>query len=311
MSPHPPRIHVRPRMGTLLGLTVRARGLADGDRAAARAFALAARLERQMTPFDPRSALSRVNRAGGRAVTVPAPLATLLRIARQLAEVTDGAFDPTLAPLVDLWREAARRSAPPSRDALRRARRRVGWRAIAVRGRRVALARAGVALDLGGIGKGWAADRIATLLARTNGLSVLINFGESTVVAVGAPPRADGWPVLLRHPQGGFAGWFPLAEGACSTSGSLGRTWRVGAHTVGHVIDPRSGRPLAAPAQATVLARSATVAEAASTALLVEGRAALAPLARRLGAEACWIDGGGIVATEGFPLRRFPRRRAA
>lgn len=297
-------------MGTLLGLTIHAHPPA-ADRAAARAFALAARLEAQMTRFDPRSALSQVNRGRARPIRVPASLARLLRVARALAELTDGAFDPTLAPLADLWREAARRGAPPSSAALVRAQRLVGWRGVALRDRCVALARSGMALDLGGIGKGWAADRIASALARVGGLSAVINFGESTVVAVGTPPAGGGWPVLLRHPFGGFAGWFPLAHRACSTSGSLGRSWRVGRRTIGHVIDPWSGRPLAAPAQVTVLARSATVAEAASTALLVRGRAALAPLARRLGVEACWIDREGIAETEGFPLRRFPRRRAA
>lgn len=166
-----------------------------------------------------------------------------------------------------------------------------------------------MALDLGGIGKGWAADRIAGALARLQGLSALVNFGESTLVAVGQDWKGKGWPVLLRHPLGGIAGWFTLAEGACSTSGSLGRGWRVGRRSLGHVIHSRSGRPLSRPAQVTVLARSGAVAEAASTALLVLGRSALGRVGRRLKVEACWIDPAGIVTTERFRLHRWPTGR--
>ncbi len=298
----PARVQIRPRMGTLLAVTIRAPA-PIADRAARRAFDLAADLERVMTRFEPASALTRINRGAGRFVTVPVELARLLALSRRLARLTGGAFDPTCAPLVDLWRAPTRRRAPPSREAVASARERVGWQALQVRGRRVRLAEAGMALDLGGIGKGWAADRIARALRRAEGLSALVNFGESSLVAVGRSRGQGGWPVLLRHPLGGVAGAFTLAAGACSTSASLGRAWRVGRRVAGHVIDPRSGRPLAVPAQVTVLARSAAVAEAASTALLVLGRSALRRVARRLRVEACWIDGDGMVATAGFGLR--------
>ncbi len=298
----PVRVQVRPRMGTLLAVTIRAPA-PIADRAARHAFDLAADLERVMTRFDPGSALSRINRGAGRFVAVPGELVRLLAASRRLARLTDGAFDPTVAPLVDLWRAAARSGTPPSRHAVASARDRVGWQALQVRGRRVRLAEARMALDLGGIGKGWTADRIARLLRRVEGLSALVNFGESSLVAVGRSRRHGGWPVLLRHPLGGAAGSFTLAGGACSTSASLGRAWRVGRRVAGHVIDPRSGRPLAVPAQVTVLARSAAVAEAASTALLVLGRSALRGVARRLRIEACWIDRDGTFATAGFGLR--------
>lgn len=297
-------IRVRPRMGTALALTIHGPRL-RAERAARRAFALVARLERLMSDFLPHSALSRINRAAGRPVIAPAELARALRDARRLAGLTGGSFDPTIAPLVALWREAATRGARPSPAALRRERARVGWRDLALSGRRVLLRRAGMALDLGGIAKGWAADRLGEVVARWRGLSALVNFGESTLLAVGR----GSWPVLLRHPLRGVAGWFALSRGACSTSASLGRVWRVGRLAVGHVIDPRSGRPLARPAQVTVLAPSAAVAEAASTALLVLGRGALPKASRRLGVEACWIDPEGVIATEGFRLYPWHRER--
>lgn len=308
MTAPPYRVYVRPRMGTLLALSIAAPGPV-ADRVAGGAFALAATLERAMTRFDGSSALNRLNRAAGRPVGVPGELARVLRTARRLARLTDGAFDPTVAPVLDLWRRAAAHGRPPADAAVGRARGLVGWRALTVRGPRAGLRRRGMALDLGAIGKGWAVDRIARVLARVEGLAGVVNFGESTLAAVGRP--AGGRRVLLRHPAAGFVGWFELPGGACSTSGSFGRAWRIGGRTIGHVIDPRSGRPLTEAAQVTVLAPSATVAEALSTALLVSGRAAIRPLARRLGAEACWIDGEGVLATPGFQLHPLRDRRTA
>jgi len=295
-------------MGTLLGLTIQAPA-PIAERAARRAFALAENLGRLMSRFDQASALNRINRAAGHPVTVPAELARVLNVARRLARLTGGAFDPTVAPLMELWRRAARRGEAPPRCSLARARELVGWQALTVRRRRVGLARAGMALDLGGIGKGWAADRIARSLRRVEGLSALVNFGESSLVAVRRYEPHGGWPILLRHPCGGLAGWFTLIDRACSTSASLGQRWRIGRRTTGHLIAPRSGRPLASSAQVTVLAGSATIAEAVSTALLVLGPAALFRVTRRFQAEACWIDRHGIVTTAGFILHRWSRER--
>jgi thiamine biosynthesis lipoprotein len=296
------RVYIRPRMGTLLGLTIQAPP-GTAERLAERAFRRTATLERLMTRFDPESPLAQINRAAGRPVMVPAELVRVLRVEKDLARLTGGAFDPTLAPLLDLWRQAASDGRAPSREIVTLTRQRVGWRGLGVRGRRAGLARDGMALDLGAIGKGWAADRMAKGFAGTEGLSALINFGESTAVATGRAPKAGGWPILLRHPLGGFAGRFFLANRACSTSGSLGQAYRLGRRILGHVLDPRSGRPLTTPTQVTVLACSATVAEAASTALLVLGRSAIRWIARALRVDVCWIDSSGTFTTARFGLR--------
>src|SRR5262245_66067833 len=129
-------------MGSLLGLTMR--GPADArDRASARAFTVVGDLERMLTRFDAASDLCRVNRAAGRRVRVPVELARALRLARRLARITDGAFDPTAGPLVDLWRGAPR-GARPSQWQVADATRRVGWRGLAITDRHVRLARAGM-----------------------------------------------------------------------------------------------------------------------------------------------------------------------
>src|SRR5262245_16452604 len=120
---------MRPRMGSLLGLTMRG-PVAARDRASARAFTVVRDLERLLTRFDAASDLCRVNRAAGHRVRVPVELVRALRLARRLARITEGAFDPTAGPLIDLWHGAHRTR--PTRRRVADAARRVGWRGLEV-----------------------------------------------------------------------------------------------------------------------------------------------------------------------------------
>jgi FAD:protein FMN transferase len=295
---------VRPRMGTLLAVTVPRDKTERVRRWMTLAFETVRRWERVMSRHDPVSDLSRLNRRAGREPWLTSPaLARALKTARHLAARTDGAFDPTVLPLLEAWRAAADGDRPPSMQALARTSRRVGWRRIAVSGARIGLA-AGTRIDLGGIGKGLALDAVVARLERAGCRSAALNFGESSVVAVGRPTRRP-WRVVLRDRDRGLAGEFTLEDRACSTSAILGRTLRVGRRRVGHIVDPRSGTPLTASAQVTVLAGSATVAEALSTALLVLGRDRVDEIARRFDADVCWLDDAGCRTTPGFRLRRI------
>lgn len=292
---------IRPRMGTFLAVTVGSWPGADRDRAVRVAFEAATAWERVLSRHDPRTPLSRLNQAAGNRAGVRSPdLAASLRLARKLSALTEGAFDPTVGPLLDVWRQASHRGMFPAPAALERARLGVDWRAITIRGAQVSLARYGMVVDAGAFGKGLALDRIAARFRNQAPAPVVLNFGESSLRAIGPMPPG-GWSVLLRHPLGGFAGAFTLRDAACSTSGTGGRI-RIGGRSVSHLVDPRSGLPLQGVAQTTVIARSAAVAEAVSTALLVLGRAAMRRIAERLRVEACWIDESGIYRTPGFVL---------
>ena len=305
MTATPTRTYVRPRMGTLLAATMPVGDPSIDARYVDVIFHVAAVCETIMSRHRPDADVSRLNeRAGDPAGVVSAELAEVLDQARSLSAATDGAFDPTVAPVGNAWRRAGGRRRSPGAKRLSAALALVGWQQIAVHGARVALERRGMAIDLGGFGKGVALDRIAARLRSEACDSVILNFGESSLVAVGRPPTGR-WTILLRHPAGGFVGEFALGGRACSTSATFGQTIGTGSRAVSHVVDPRTGRPVSAPAQVTVLARSAAVAEAASTALLVLGRAAMDAMARRLNIDACWVDGSGVYTTPWFPLRRL------
>lgn len=304
MTPGAPVAWVRPRMGTLLAVVQPAGSAARHLAAAGLAFSIAARCERIMNRHDAESDVGRLNRAAGSPAGVVAPeLARILRSARALSRRLDGAFDPAAGALVDLWRQAGRGGRAPAAAAVAGALARSGGAALALAGDRIALPRPGSSVDLDAFAKGLALDRIASPLRR-RGAAALLNFGESSMVAVGGLP-GDCRSILLRNPFGGFAGEFDLRDRACSTSAALaGRRGSRGRGAAGVVVDPRTGRRVERSAQVTVLARSAAVAEAASTALLVLGRAAVDEVAARLAVDVCWIDPAGIFTSAGFSLDR-------
>jgi thiamine biosynthesis lipoprotein len=158
----------------------------------------------------------------------------------------------------------------------------------------VSLAEKGMKLDLGGIAKGYALDRMLPLLERHGIERALLNFGQSSTWAVGAPAGSAGWRLLVRGPEGRFAGLITLRDQALSVSGSQGQWVEIGGRRYGHIIDPRSGEPLMRARQAVVISRWASLAEALSLALLVlDADTGLALVAAQPGCEGLLIEGGG------------------
>ncbi|UCE86084.1 MAG: FAD:protein FMN transferase [Deltaproteobacteria bacterium] len=287
----------RRAMGTVLEITLAAPDGSSPEALLDGLFAEVSRLEGIFTNFDDASALSRLNRAAGSGPQpVPAELAEILAVSRSWWEVTGGAFDVTVGPLVALWKEAERAGGAPEPDRLAAARARVGSQRIRVsRSDATAeLADAGMSVDLGGIAKGYAIDRLADAVRAAGVESAFVSFGQSSLWALGAPPDAPGWRVLVRDAADGFAGVATLRDRALSVSGSLGQWHVVHGRRRGHVIDPRSGEPLARPLQSAVTAPTAAAAEALSTAVLVLGtRAGIDLLEALPGTEGLLVDAEG------------------
>jgi thiamine biosynthesis lipoprotein len=290
----------RVRMGTVLELSLWTRDPEAARDALEAAFARAAELEAQLSRYRSDSDVSRLSRSAGRGFEEVAPAtADLLRLSRDDGALTRGAFDVTVGPLVELWTRAARRDRAPDAGEIDAARRLVGADGLRIDAQgRAALARPGMSVDLGGIAKGYALDEIVRLLRERGFASALLSFGQSSAWALGAPPGEPAWCLLLRAPAGGFSGDVCLRDQAFSVSSSFGRASEIAGRRYGHVIDPRSGRALERAAQASVVAASATLAEALSTALVVlEPREGIAVVEGLPAAEA-------LVAVEGAaPLR--------
>jgi len=304
-------------MGTVLELTLVTDDGASARAAAAACFALGAELEAVLTTWDPGSATSRMNASAGRG-PFPAPpaLARILADSQRLARATGGVFDPSVGPLIELWSAAGRAGRLPAAAEIAAARSRVGIERVAIDAAgRVTLA-PGMAVNFGGVGKGWALDRMRELLAAHGVANALLDFGGSSWLALGAPADAPAWRVLLRDGRGGWAGAVTLRDTSVSFSESFGEASEIEGRRYGHVIDPRSGWPIQEPRAGIAFARDGATAEALTKALIVlEPAAGLAVVARTAGAEALVIDAaGGLHESAGFrpasgftPLLAEPR----
>ena len=282
-------------MGTLLDVQLYHQRPELGLRLLRHACQEARRLEALFSRHMPDSELSRLNRQAGRGPMPISPeLFGLLRAAQQWAQWSQGAFDPTAGALSNLWRMAVSRGQLPAHHGLQSALRAAGWRKLRLFQPNLAqLTTAGVELDLGGIAKGYAVDRMGHLLRRHGIQYALINFGESSLLAIGSMPDGRSWPVAVRGLGGGVnPGALGLRDHAVSTSSSFGRAFFLDGRCLSHVLDPRHGQPLAQPLAVTVLAPTATAAEALSTALLV------------------WTAGGEVIPPLPPGARAYEVRRA-
>lgn len=259
--------------------------LADGDpvrlRAAGEeALAEVERLDARLSRFRFDSDISRINRDAARApVKVEPWLFDLLSTAADVNRRTDGAFDITVAPLMRAWGFWGGPGRVPPLEAIEEALALTGMRHVVLRPDdfTVKFLREGVEIDLGGIAKGYAIDRVLEILSDSGVTSALAHGGTSAIRAIGRPPDAPAWRVAARGAAaGGHAGVFDLADSSLAVSAIYGRSFAAGGVEYGHVIDPRTGRPIDHTLVSVVTGPSAMVCDALSTALLSLGE--------------CWLD---------------------
>jgi thiamine biosynthesis lipoprotein len=292
----------RTAMGTVLEISLVARNRDTGRDRIDFEFQQVEFLEAIVSRYRPDSQLNQINAAAGQPpIAVDSRLHDLILRSVELGGLTDGSFDVTVGPLISLWKDAADRDREPSDSQIEAARALVGFDRIALEAGKVGLEREGMSIDLGGIAKGYALDLMADRLRSSTRLGALLSFGLSSVWAIGAPPNDFGWRLLLRPPSPKHElGVLTLRDQALSVSSSLGQWKEIGGKRFGHVIDPRSGRPVNEPKRAAVVAETAAEAEALSTALVVlDPAAGLALVEARKGAEARIDDANGFVGETG------------
>ncbi len=264
-------------MGTYLTVRVLHADAAYAERVLDGVIGLVQDLDRRLTLYDPSSELWALHRqAGGPPVPVSEALWDVLVQALQYSRETDGAFDVTVGPLVQLWGflEGPRRV--PSDGEIAQARARVGFTKIELdpSNRTVRLAVPGMVLDFGGIAKGYALDRAVERLRRAGLRHGLLNFGGE-IYAMGTSDGADRpWTVAVRHPRRPDRAWqeFAVRDMAVSTSGDYERFFVVRGRRYSHILSPWTGRPVETDVvSVTVVTPSATEADVLSTAFFVMG----------------------------------------
>ena len=238
--------------------------------AARDAFEQIATLEGTMSDYRPQSELRRLVARAGSWATVSAPLFEVISQSVHMARATGGAFDPTVGPLVSLWREARQSGTLPDSSRIETARLHVGWHRIALDSvnRRVLLP-AGMSLDLGGIAKGFILQEALGVLRRAGVTRAMIEAGGDIVLGDG-PPAQPGWRLDAPGARNAFRVQAnSLTHAALATSGATFQFVEVAGVRYSHVVDPRTGWAVTHSRLARVIARSAMQADALATALTV------------------------------------------
>jgi thiamine biosynthesis lipoprotein len=235
-------------------------------------------LESQLTVYRDDSEVSLINqRAGLQSVPVEPRLFGLLKQAQRLHGETGGALDITSGPLSEIWGFSRREGRVPTDEQISAARDRVGMQHVQLdlSCETIAFSRTGVSINFNSMGKGYALDRMAELLAVNAVDDFLLQGGKSSVLARGTQPGGEqpGWRVGVRHPlrPNQRMAEIALRNQALSTSGAGTQFFIRRGQRYGHILDPRTGRPAEGLYSVTVVAPTATEAEGLSTAFYVMG----------------------------------------
>jgi FAD:protein FMN transferase len=262
-----------PVMGTVAEIIAVHRDPATAQAAIDAAFAELRAVESTMSRFLAESDIGRANAGAATGpVVVSAATAAVLMEALRWADASGGRFDPGVGRAVALW-DVSGRGAPPPPDAVRRVRSEGMYRRLEVARRGgesvVVFHTPEMALDLGGIAKGWAVDR-ATDALRAHGVRhALVNAGGD-LYALGRSPEGDPWEVGVQSPDdaGSLVATLRLEDEAVATSGDYRQGFDYGGRRYHHILDPRTGEPRRTQARSvTVTAQSCLAADAATTAL--------------------------------------------
>jgi thiamine biosynthesis lipoprotein len=285
-------------MGTLCEVQVYHADARAAGAAITRALDEMQRVDRLLSHYDPSSELSAMNRgAAAEPFRVSDELFGFVSRCREYFSETQGAFDPTVGPLVRAWGFIGSRPAKPSDEAIATARARSGFSKVTLDAseRTVWYAAPGFELDPGGIGKGYAVDKAVEILRHADITSALVSAGGSTVFAIGHPPGRDAWRLGVSDPGNVERPlrYVRLRDAAVSTSGLAQRSVREATRRYSHIFDPRTGEPVEGMCQVTVVAGTATDSDALTKAATVLDRETVLRVfgARRERAHALRVEG--------------------
>ncbi len=261
--------------------------------------------EARYSRFRPDSLVSRINAAAGRDwVAVDAETERFFDLCGSLHAATQGLLDVTALPLMRLWDYKAAAPRIPSAAEIAEARRLVGWNKVERRPGGVRLPVSGMALDFGGWGKEYAVDVVAGI-ARHHGIgTALVDFGHD-LHGIGSAPGKPGWHIGLEDPtRPGTACWGSLAvkDRSVACSGDYLRGFTLNGVRYGHIVDPRTGYPVAHGArQVTVIAATCLQAGILSTtAFILNPAEGIRYIQETMGAEGCILTASGRHQTRGF-----------
>ena len=263
-------------MGTTFSIILYGEGREEMEEAVAAAFDEAHRLEALLSNYLPESEWSRVNREAAKGpVPVSAELFGILSDCLEYSRITEGAFDITVGPLKKAWGFFRGDGRVPTQEELAKAAFHSGYQHLHLANGTVAFERDGIELDPGGIGKGYAVDRMVHILRERGFDTALVAGSGSSLYGIGSPPsEQSGWRADIRHPEHPrkTIGHCFLKDMALSTSGTGEKFFWSEEGMFSHIVDPRTGRALQEIFQVSVVCPTAAEGEVWAKAYLINGR---------------------------------------
>jgi thiamine biosynthesis lipoprotein len=266
-------------MGTTFSIILYGDDMEKMEAAVDSVFAELLRLDQMLSNYNPESEWSTINRdAAARPVAVSPELFQLLSECLRYSRESDGAFDISVGPLIKVWGFYRGSGALPAPGDVAQVLRQVGYSHLRLdpTAGTVQFERSGVEIDPGGIGKGYAVDRMVGILRRMGFTTALVAASNSSLYGMGSPPtETQGWKVGISHPRHRrktVAELF-LKDMSMSTSGSYEKFFRAGGRIYSHVIDPQTGYPAQGTSQVTVVAPRAIDSDAWTKPYFIKGRA--------------------------------------
>lgn len=261
-------------MGTLVSITAVAPDKEIGHKAIQAGFDEIKRLERMLSTWIESSELSHVNAgAGGHPVRVSAETFEVVSKSVEIARLTDGGFNIAIGPAVELWSVTERQHLPSERE-LEQLKELVDWTSIELNRdhQTIFLPRKGMRIDVGGIGKGYAADRAAMEMKRAGAQGGVVALAGD-IKAFGALPNAGGFPIGIKHPrhEGALIGEVDLRDEAISTAGDYERFFERDGIRYHHILDSHTLQPARTCQSVTVIGKEGTLVDGLDTGIFVLG----------------------------------------
>ncbi len=292
-------------MGTQVSVTVVAKTGKEGEAAIDAAMAEVGRFDRMMSLYKDGSEITRVNMAAGKnPVKVSPEMIEVVEAARRISELTDGAFDVTVGPLVVLWQMRLKEDKVPTETEIESIKSRVGYRNIIVdkKASTLFLKKPGMIIDFGGCAKGYVADKVAELLKRRGIDNALVALAGDIRV-MGHRQDGSSWRIGVQHPRDPdkTLAVLELSDQYISTSGDYERYKIVHQRRYHHILDPRTGKPSKGMESVTLVGGRGAIGDPLTTALFILGPEKGMPLVKKLGYEAIFVDDKGtVIMTNGL-----------
>jgi thiamine biosynthesis lipoprotein len=278
-------------MGTVIEITLQTDDEERAKKATLQAFQEIKRIEQLMSPWVETNDVSRLNRSAGKEWTKVSPeTIDVIQRSQKISGLSEGAFDITIAPLTQLWRKARERGVPPPSEEVKKILDLVNFRNLLIRsGGKVFLKKKGMAIDLGGIAKGYAVDRAFEVLTSLGYKNLIINAGGD--LRTGGLKNNEPWSIGIQNPRSAekVMAAISVINSAVATSGDCEKFFFHEGKRYHHILNPKTGFPAEGCQSVTILSKDGTTADGLATAVFVLGPEKGYALCQRLEGVECFI----------------------